>query len=322
MTARRHAWLTCCVTLAIAAAGCAEPDPSDPADTAEPVVPAGSQSPPGPQPSTPGPASPSPSASPTPQAAQAPATPPAVENPAEAAALLTEAEAAIRDPATPDDELARWARVQQATYRQVADQPEWHDAVLEAVPTDLTLAASHNLEATIQLRQLTSPRPALPDWRIVAPPPASELMDAYRQAEQETGVDWSYLAAIHLVETRMGRIRGVSTAGAQGPMQFLPSTWDAYGEGDITDPHDAIAAAARYLIAHGAPQDMDAALWAYNHSDRYVAAIKAHAAVMRQEPRTYRAYHAWQVYYRLESGDVILPVGWEAGDDPVPAPGS
>ena len=65
---------------------------------------------------------------------------------------------------------------------------------------------------------------------------------------------WTYLAAIHLVETRMGRIRGASTAGARGPMQFLPSTWALYGAGgDINDPRDAILAAARLLRHHGAP---------------------------------------------------------------------
>ena len=68
----------------------------------------------------------------------------------------------------------------------------------------------------------------------------------------------------------MGRIRGTSTAGAKGPMQFLPSTWEAYGEGDIEDPDDAIMAAARYLANYGAPADMDRALFAYNHSDHYV----------------------------------------------------
>ncbi len=94
-------------------------------------------------------------------------------------------------------------------------------------------------------------------------------------------------------------------------MQFLPSTWDAYGEGDIEDPHDAIRAAARYLADHGAPGDMHDALWAYNHSDRYVTAVADHAAVMRADERAYLAYHAWQVYYRLTTGDVVLEVGYD-----------
>ncbi len=69
------------------------------------------------------------------------------------------------------------------------------------------------------------------------------------------GVGWNYLAAIHLVETKFGRVKSDSVAGAQGPMQFIPSTWRIYGNGgDIHDPHDAILAAARLLRANGAPQ--------------------------------------------------------------------
>jgi membrane-bound lytic murein transglycosylase B len=68
-------------------------------------------------------------------------------------------------------------------------------------------------------------------------------------------VPWYFLASINLVETRMGRIHGLSTAGAQGPMQFLPSTWAACCTGDIEDAHDAIVGAATYLKMR--PDDMD-----------------------------------------------------------------
>jgi membrane-bound lytic murein transglycosylase B len=63
-------------------------------------------------------------------------------------------------------------------------------------------------------------------------------------------VPWQYLAAVNFVETKFGRIRGTSIAGAQGPMQFLPSNWKQYGKGgDINSDRDAIAAAARFLQA-------------------------------------------------------------------------
>ena len=81
------------------------------------------------------------------------------------------------------------------------------------------------------------------------------------------------LPGIHLVETRMGRIRGASTAGALEPMQFIPSTLAVYGGGDINDLRDAILAAARLLRANGAPRDMADALWHYNPSDDYVRAV-------------------------------------------------
>jgi membrane-bound lytic murein transglycosylase B len=108
----------------------------------------------------------------------------------------------------------------------------------------------------------------------------------------------------------MGRIRGTSEAGAKGPMQFLQATWDAYGEGDINDPHDAIMAAARYLQRNGAPGDMAKALWNYNHSDRYVRAVTLYAQQMEADPRAYLTYHAWQVYYIMTRGDVLLEEGY------------
>ncbi|HEX7345303.1 MAG TPA: lytic transglycosylase domain-containing protein [Candidatus Limnocylindrales bacterium] len=166
------------------------------------------------------------------------------------------------------------------------------------------------------------PQQRLPRWRIVAPPPASELLGYYREAQRRTGVSWTYLAAIHLVETRMGRIRGVSTAGARGPMQFLPSTWDLYGnDGDITDPRDAILAAARLLKANGAPGDMADALWHYNPSGSYVRAVREHARAMQRSRSAYRAYWHWRVFYRHARGTYVLPVGYPK-TRPVPLPGS
>ena len=106
----------------------------------------------------------------------------------------------------------------------------------------------------------------LPAWRIDPPTPADELLGYYREAESASGVGWTYLAAINLIETGFGRIAGVSTAGAQGPMQFLPSTFAAYGEGDILSPHDSIMAAGRYLAVNGFADDRDYALYRYNNS--------------------------------------------------------
>lgn len=298
------------VALAVGGAACASDDGTDDPGAAAPTAsaPASPSAPPPAATVAPTPA-PAPSPTPTRDPAPDPATVHADAD--ELARVIVTAEGTIRDPAVTSAELTAWARAQQAAYRQLADRPEWHDAVLAATPEGLREVVRLNLEATVELRRLTEPREELPAWRIVAPPPAEELLDAYRSAADEFGIDWTYLAAIHLVETRMGRIRGDSTAGARGPMQFLPSTWDAYGEGDIEDPHDAIRAAARYLADHGAPEDMAEALWAYNHSDRYVTAVSDHAAVMRADERAYLAYHAWQVYYRLASGDVVLEVGFD-----------
>ena len=240
------------------------------------------------------------------------------------AAVISDAERALRSPDLTDADARSSADTAQRAYRAISITPVQTDAVVERVPADLRDAVRSNAEATTELRRLTKPGRALPPWEIVVPAPASELYGYYRAAEAEFGVPWAYLAAIHLVETRMGRIRGTSTAGAQGPMQFIPSTWEAYGEGDINSNRDSIRAAARYLRHNGAPGRMADALFAYNRSDRYVRAVTLHAEVMLADeaassstretdepPGAYRGYHQWQVWYRLPDGDVLLPEGWK-----------
>ena len=104
----------------------------------------------------------------------------------------------------------------------------------------------------------------------------------YREAAKEYGFgeDWFILAAVGKVESDHGSNMGPSTAGAMGPMQFLPSTWqtsgvdgDGDGVANIMDPEDAIPAAAGYLEVGGAPQDWYAALFSYNHADWYVIKV-------------------------------------------------
>lgn len=104
----------------------------------------------------------------------------------------------------------------------------------------------------------------------------------YRKAAREYGFadDWYILAAVGKVESNHGRNLGPSSAGAMGPMQFLPSTWEAYGldgNGDgvanIMDPEDAIPAAASYLQAGGAPEDWYEALYTYNRAGWYVKKV-------------------------------------------------
>ena len=232
-------------------------------------------------------------------------------DPASLAAVLTEVERAVRGGAADEATVADAGRRQQAAYRELAARIELRPAVLERMPADLHDVVVAHTDALRDLVRLTRPQPSLPSWRIVAPPPPDELLRHYREAEATFGVEWEYLAAIHLVESRMGRIRGTSPAGAQGPMQFMPATWQAYGEGDIDDPRDAILAAGRYLSASGAPGDMRKALFAYNRSDAYVRAITTHAEQMRATPAVYRGYWHWQVYYRTVEGVRVLPVGYD-----------
>lgn len=254
---------------------------------------------------------PVPSPSPSPAGPVEAQLPPAVpEDAAGLAAAITDSERTIRSGAT-GSVVEQAGRLQQAAYRVLAAREDLQPQVLAGVPADLQPVVVAHTDALTDLLRLTKPQPALPSWRIVAPPSPEELLGHYREAEQAFGVPWEYLAAIHLVETRMGRIRGTSPAGAQGPMQFMPATWDIYGEGDIQDPRDAILAAGRYLEASGAPGDMRRALFAYNRSEAYVRAITAHAEQMRADPSAYQGYWHWQVYYRTVDGDRVLPVGYD-----------
>lgn len=261
-------------------------------------------------------ATPSATASAVPAATATPAPnynePPTAAN--DAAALATQlamVEAAIRDPNVGGIELAWLGHLQQLDYSRLQDYPEWKDTVLGALPEKTRTAVSGSLEAGKQLRQLSGPIPkSLPDWKIVAPASIEDLMGYYKEAQTTFGVPWYYLASIHLVETRMGRIRGLSSAGAQGPMQFIPATWASYGRGDINNDHDSILAAARYLKASGAPDNMPKALFAYNHAQAYVNALTLYAEVMKADAAAYRGYHGWQVYYPTQDGPVLLPVGW------------
>ncbi len=106
------------------------------------------------------------------------------------------------------------------------------------------------------------------------------LLPIYQAAGIQYGVPWEILAAINEIETNYGRNLNVSSAGAKGWMQFIDSSWKAYGvdangdgEKDPYNPVDAIFAAARYLKAAGAEQDLRKAIFAYNHADWYVNSV-------------------------------------------------
>ena len=134
------------------------------------------------------------------------------------------------------------ARRQQAAYRALGRHPEWDPIARPRIPPSLLEIYDRNVDARRQLTAMSKgqAKDTLPAWRIAPPMPADELLGYYREAESASGVGWIYLAAINLIETGFGRIAGVCSAGAQGPMQFLPSTFAAYGEGgDISSPATA-----------------------------------------------------------------------------------
>jgi len=106
----------------------------------------------------------------------------------------------------------------------------------------------------------------------------SEFTPVYQAAASRFGIEWQLLRAVHIVETGgRGDTTVSSYAGAQGPMQFMPSTFRAYaidGDGNgvtnINDVDDAIFSAANYLARNKAATDVRNALLRYNHSNAYV----------------------------------------------------
>lgn len=257
---------------------------------------------------------------PTPVATTLPAQPRLAQDPAQLADGLVADERALRDPAATEAVLVDAARRQQVAYRTLARNPEWEAIARPRIPGPFLGIYDYNIDARHQLNGLlgTNLKDTLPAWRIDAPAPAGELLGYYREAESATGVGWNYLAAINLIETTYGRVVGLSSAGAHGPMQFMPSTFAAYGgNGDIFSPHDSIMAAGRYLAANGFAQDPDHALFRYNNSDLYVQAVKDYAAVLASDPSAFAGYYRWDVYYRTTAGDVLLPIGYVA-TSPIP----
>ena len=146
-----------------------------------------------------------------------------------------------------------------------------------------------------------------PPGAAAAAIPAAYLAD-YQKAGAQYGIPWTVLAGIGEAESGQGRSHapgvhsGANAAGAAGPMQFgtggqAGDTWggapihpaaertggygidgDHDGITDVYDPGDAIPSTAAFLKAHGAPADIQAALFAYNHSDRYVTDVLGWAA--------------------------------------------
>ena len=168
-------------------------------------------------------------------------------------------------------------------------------AVLRLDPADRDdLLARRDL---LRLRAKTPPRKT--PLRLGTPAPAAKLLAWYQQAQRRFGVRWQLLAAINFVESAFGRAKSASVAGAQGPMQFEPATWRAYGlGGDAHDPHDAILGAAHYLAANRGATDERDALYHYNPSSLYVDAVLHYAHRIAHVRYAFAEYYAWAVVKR------------------------
>jgi soluble lytic murein transglycosylase-like protein len=202
--------------------------------------------------------------------------------------------------APPPDVTLLALRWQRLLYR-LAARPHLAHGVLSRVDGRTKADARDAIAAERALAVLNQPTKHR-RFRTGPAEPASRLLRYYREGTRRSHVGWPLLAAVNLVESAFNKLRNDSTAGAQGPMQFIPSTWATYGRGDVHDPHAAILAAARFLHAAGAPGDERAALYHYNPSALYVRAVEAYASIIRRDRRGFRELYAWQVFVRTPHG--------------------
>jgi soluble lytic murein transglycosylase-like protein len=201
------------------------------------------------------------------------------------------------------DDVVLLALYQQRIYRLLAGDTHLSRATVKLLPGDLAATARDLLAAHRELYRLTPP---LGTHKIKVGPslPASVLLGAYREAQRRFKVPWTVLAAVNFVESKFGKLRNASAAGAQGPMQFMPATWRRYGlGGDVHDAHDAILGAANYLHASGAPDDVRRALHHYNPSRFYVDAVLRYARQIASDRTTFFALYSWQVFVKTRTGD-------------------
>jgi membrane-bound lytic murein transglycosylase B len=193
------------------------------------------------------------------------------------------------------------AYAEQKILLRLSDDPKLSARVIRLLPPRVARDVTDDVLAHRELARLTPARP-LSAFRVGKAAAASKLRAWYAEAQRRSGIAWQLLAAVNYVESDFGRMRESSVAGAQGPMQFMPSTWASYGRGDIHDPHQAILAAGRFLRAAGGDRDERGALYRYNPSWAYVDAVRRYAGRIRRNPRAFRIFYARRLVVRTLSG--------------------
>jgi hypothetical protein len=239
----------------------------------------------------------------------APASPPAPADDANKPSSSPNGSAKDNSATAPTQEPKAAKQVTQETTGKIqkAQPPvEPEKKATDPSKTDKSKSDTANKDANVGRQPDGTPTPANPTFSEALPGPAPLgvpnffidkfriplfLLPIYQAAGIEYGVRWEVLAAINEIETDYGRNLNVSTAGAVGWMQFLPSTWKRYGvdanhdgRRDPYNPVDAIFSAARYLKAADAQSDVRQAIFAYNHADWYVDSVLMRASLLGGMP--------------------------------------
>ncbi|HXA32562.1 MAG TPA: bifunctional lytic transglycosylase/C40 family peptidase [Acidimicrobiales bacterium] len=173
----------------------------------------------------------------------------------------------------------------------------------------VAIAAVAGLASLVGLGSTTSSSTITPSGRALADIPPEYLQTYQAAAATCPGLPWTVLAGIGEAETGQGRNTQISSAGAEGPMQFEPATFAEYGApvppGGINpptpfDPVDAIYAATRLLCANGARDgaNIPGAIYAYNHDQSYVTEVLSYAAAYgAPDPTSTRSAAATAISY-------------------------
>ena len=208
---------------------------------------------------------------------------------------VDEWQAAGAEPPFPAEAEVPGGYVQRAS-RLLAARRNLAGQTLRRLPPALRVEVRQMIRAVRDLRRLAAGWPGGHEIRSGAPTSLDVLMPAYGEAKRRFGVHFRILAAVNHVESAFGRARSNSVAGAQGPMQFIPSTWEVYGlGGNIRDPRDAILGAANYLDQSGAPGSYRDALYAYNPSQLYVDAVLRYARLIAADRDNFYLLYTWPI---------------------------
>jgi membrane-bound lytic murein transglycosylase B len=189
-------------------------------------------------------------------------------------------------------EVVRHPKLPPASGGTTAEEPTQAEKEIEGAGSEQEADEAAE-RARVDKAAPTFQIPALSASTCAAAAVPPQLIPIYQGASAQYGLGSqgpAILAGINAVETGFGTNLGPSSAGAEGWMQFMPSTWatygvDANGDGiaDPNNPEDAIYAAARYLSAAGMPADTYGAIYAYNHADWYVSEVLADAGCYATE---------------------------------------
>ncbi|HEX5115901.1 MAG TPA: lytic murein transglycosylase [Pseudonocardiaceae bacterium] len=225
--------------------------------------------------------------------------------------------------------------------------------------TSLSPQILHNAGNESALATGAGPRADLPSGPLGIP---GVVLDAYLHAQNVMKVEnpgcklpWWLLAGIGKIESNQAENGEVDANGttlrpilgpvlngsngfanlpianggfqrAQGPMQFIPSTWAVWGRGgNINNVYDSALAAGRYLCSGGGdlsqPADQATAVFSYNHSNSYVQIVLLWANAYRhgvtplpETPVAPETPGSPDTTFPSRSG--VLPVGQTGGTKP------